>query len=258
MFETEAMKIYLGPFLAVLPRTLALFLVLPVLPAAVPQVVIKGGLGASIALFFYPIANQWTGLLQLSSLELALLFLKECTIGALIGFGLSSLWWALNLAGNVIDSVSGTSSANMLDPITNQEQGIFGSFFGMFASVLIISLGFLQLCVSALIWSFAAFPLFEWKVVSPTALISLGDRTLTDIFRVAMMVCAPFIVLIGLVDVALGLIARNVPQFPASLVLPGIKIVLTFFILVLALTSLALFVGDLASTALPRIQQLFP
>jgi type III secretion protein T len=254
VFEIEALRNFLGPLFAVLPRTLALFLVLPVLPASVPQIVVKGGIGLAVAIFFYPIATQWTGALDLSGLDLGLLLFKEISVGALLGLGLGSLWWALSTAGSVIDSVSGTSSANMLDPVTNQEQGIFGSFFGMLASMILISAGLIQLCVSALIWSFATFPLFEWKVVAPTALFSMADKTVSEIFRVAMMICAPIIVLVGLVDFSLGLIARNVPQFPASLLLPSIKVVLTFFIMVMALTSLSLFIEDLASGILTNIQ----
>jgi type III secretion protein T len=230
----------IGTLLAVMPRVMCVFLFLPLFSNTVPSYVIRAGLGLSISIFVAPAAYGWSGVLQLKGMILATYVLKEASIGALLGLGLGVAWHAAAAAGALVDNVAGTSNGNVLDPITHQEQTVYSSFFGVLTTAVLLTAGFIPICVSAIIWSYAAFTPTGWAV--PVNLLSVSAWMGTSILNLAVFIAAPFIVILSLVELLFGLLNRFVPQLNSQSFSLVIRPLLASLILIVGLASFAQYV----------------
>jgi type III secretory pathway component EscT len=250
MDGVKQLEFFLASFFSVLPRVLAVFAFLPFLPQSIPQFVIRTGLALALSVFFLPISQEWGGWVRLDTLTLILFLIKEVAIGTLMGFCLGAVWYAASSAGSVIDTVAGTNNGNLLDPITNQEQGVWGASLSVFVTSVIMIFGGIQLVVSTLIWSFNVLPLGSWLVPStkrlPEIAVWLADYSLGT----GMMIAAPFLVILGLIDICFGFLARNIPQFGGATLTAGIKGAITILLMILGFHSfLTLIIAQQSSLA---------
>jgi flagellar biosynthesis protein FliR len=146
-----------------------------------------------------------------SPAQLAVLVGGEVAIGIFIGTIARILVAALETAGMVVSLQLGLSAAAMFNPLsTDQQSPLPAAFYGMLGVVLIFLTDLHHLLLRAVVESYALF--------TPGALPPVGDladtvaRIAAGSFRLGVEMAAPFIV-IGLVFfVALGIIARMVPQ----------------------------------------------
>lgn len=258
MLEIDALKLYGGAVLAVFPRIAAVFLLMPILPKTVPQYVLKAGLCLALTAYFYPVALTWSGIKELGEFEFVIYILKELAVGSLIGLGLGSVWWSVSTAGSIIDTVSGASSANMLDPVTHQEQGLYASFLGVLTSTLLLSLGIIQVAVSALIWSFKAIPVGGWEFASALPTLNFAVANMNNVFHWALMISAPFIVLTGLIDLAVGLMGRHVAQLASTNLSAGAKAIQCVLLMMIGLVAIMEFIASRLEEILPKLQALVP
>lgn len=220
-----------------LPRILALCLMLPFFSNNVTAFAVRGGLGLAFAIFCAPVATQWSGVLQLGGLGLFVFIMKELAIGATIGLGLSVTWHAFSSAGSLVDNIAGTSNSNVLDPATHQEQTIYSSFFGVLVTALLLSSGFLQICVGAIVWSYTLFPPNEW--IAPANLLKMSAWSGKTILEMTLQLAAPFIVLMGVLDILLGLINRFVQQWTTQTVSTIIRPLLVLLMITVSIGQLA-------------------
>ena len=146
-----------------------------------------------------------------SAAQLAVLIGGEVAIGVFIGTVARMLVAALETAGMVVSLQLGLSAAAMFNPLGDQQQSPLPSaFYGMLGVVLIFATDLHYLLLRAMVDSYALFV--------PGALPPVGDlaNTIAHVaagsFRLAIEMSAPFIVLGLVFFVALGIIARMVPQ----------------------------------------------
>ncbi len=158
-----------------------------------------------------------------SPAALALMVMGEVLVGVFIGTLARILVAALEMAGMIVSLQTGLSAATMFNPLAEQSSSPLPSaLYGMLGVVLIFVTDLDHLLLRAAVESYALF--------TPGALPPVGDFTETvthfaaGSFRLAFEMAAPFIV-IGLVFfVALGLIARMVPQLQVLFIAQPLQI----------------------------------
>ena len=170
-----------------------------------------------------------------SPADLGLLVLGEITVGVFIGTLARMMVSALETAGMMVSLQVGLSAATMFNPMADQNgSALPAALYGMLGVVLIFLTDLDHLMLRAAVDSYALF--------RPGALPPFGDfagtivRFAAGSFRLAFEMAAPFIV-IGLVFfVALGIIARLVPQLQVLFIAQPLQIlgglVLFSFVLV--------------------------
>lgn len=141
------------------------------------------------------------------------LVVKEAVVGALLG-GLYGLpFWAIQGVGDMVEVYRGASAANLFDPVHAQETSIGGKFLIMLALVLFVALGGVADCAELMLASYRSWraleflPLMDWA-----ALRGLGaviGRGLT----LAVVLGAPLVLVLLLVDVALIFAVRSARSF---------------------------------------------
>lgn len=193
-------------------------------------------LGLLIALLIAPVLGSRIPALPGSPSQLALLVGGEVMIGVFIGTIARVLVSALETAGMVVSLQLGLSAAAMFNPLSDQQQSPLPSaFYGMLGVVLIFLTDMHHLLLRAMVESYALF--------TPGALPPVGDladtvsRVAAGSFRLAVEMAAPFIVLGLVFFIALGIIARMVPQLQVLFISQPLQILGGLLVFAVVLTT---------------------
>lgn len=167
--------------------------------------------------------------------QLAVIIGSELLIGLFIGTITRILISTLESAGMVVSLQLGLSAAQVFNPLAAQQGSVPGAFYSMLGVLLIFLTDTHHLLLRGLVDSYAVF--------APGTLPPIGDlsdtiaRVTAGSFRLAMEMSAPFIVLGTLFFVALGIVARLVPQFQLLFVTQPLQIVGGLIVFVVALVT---------------------
>jgi flagellar biosynthetic protein FliR len=184
---------------------------------------------------------------------LAVILGSELFIGLFIGTIARILITTLESAGMIVSFQLGLSAAQVFNPLAASQGSVPGAFYSMLGVLLIFLTDTHHLLLRGLVDSYAVF--------TPGVLPPIGDlsdtiaRVVAGSFRLAMELSAPFIVLGTIFSIALGIIARLVPQFQLLFVTQPLQIVGGLVVFVVALVTgmrwfLDVFIAELGHYAL--------
>ncbi len=197
-------------FALVLSRTGMAVMLLPGLGEAEPPAMVRAGLALAITLLLVPVVAPSMPAVPEIGMGGAAMVATELLVGALLGWMARLPALALGMAGAVMSYMLGLSSVVQQDPALGGQSAAMSRLFGLAAPVLILSTGLYALPLTALAGSYQLMPPGSVLPAGPLAESVTG--ALVACFGLALRLSAPFL-LAGLVfQVALGLLARLVPQ----------------------------------------------
>ncbi|MFC0271309.1 flagellar biosynthetic protein FliR [Metabacillus herbersteinensis] len=178
--------------------------------------------------------------------QYVMLILKEAILGLLLGFAAYFILTAVQIAGSFIDFQMGFAIANVLDPQTGAQSPLIGQFLYTFALLLMLSLNAHHLLLDGIFYSYQYVPIDQ-------LFLPFGDENIADfivttfnsMFIIAFQMSIPVVGSLFLVDVALGIVARTVPQLNIFVVGVPIKILVSFIMLILVMGALFLLMEQL-------------
>ncbi len=175
----------------------------------------------------------------------------EIIIGLVIGFVAQFVFAAVQFAGQNIDFMMGYSIVNVVDPLNMTQASLIGSFKNIIAILVFLVTNSHHYIIVALYQSYNKIPVFG-LTVPPEAtnfMIDLFGTMLVTGLKMAM----PVIGAIFVAEVALGMVARMMPQMPVFFVGIPAKIfmgaiMLTIILPVYIITLELLFEGNYQDT----------
>jgi flagellar biosynthesis protein FliR len=200
-------------FFLVLARLSPLFLLAPLFSSKLLPVRARGIVAVGLALGIAPIAmnaGDQAAVLPTEIFELGGLILKEMLVGAGFAFSLAALFAAVQVAGNLLDTMIGFSFGALVDPITGTAGGVLNQLYAMFGVAIFVVIGGDAWVIQGLARSYDAIPLTEAPAIG--SLVEGAQVAFSGIFAAAVQVAAPVLIAVILCDVAFGLINRVVPQ----------------------------------------------
>ena len=207
-------------FLLVLVRVTGLFIASPIFSRNnVPNT-----LKVSFAvLFSFVLFNTIdTNYVNYDILDFTALVTKELAIGLIIGFISYIFFTSLYLAGQVIDMQIGFGMVNVLDPQSNIQVPIMGTFYYIVAILIFLTIDGHHFLIEALVSSYKYVPIghfaFTENIIKQLTVI-LG-QTLIIGFKIS----SPVLATIFLADVLLGILARTMPQMNVFIVGMPLKV----------------------------------
>ena len=184
----------------------------------------------------------------LSAAQWLALISREAAAGVVIGLFFSTFLWAMASAGEIIDTKSGATIAQIIDPVSGTTQSLSATLLGRFAQVTFVTAGGLTLLVGTLIVSFAAWPMGPGGVALNIDAVQLFERELGWFFARAFIIASPVLMVLFIVDLGMGLLNRFAQNFNVFMLSLSIKAMAGLFMIVLILPLLAqMVVGELAS-----------
>lgn len=133
----------------------------------------------------------------------------EAMTGVLLGFAAQFVFYAVQFAGEIIGFQMSLSMAQAYNPLSGEPSNPMGHVLTLGFLLLFVLLDGPQQLVVALAASFEAVPLAGADLAAGGPLLLQWTGLF---FAAALRLAAPFVVTLFLVDVALGVFARVVPQ----------------------------------------------
>jgi flagellar biosynthetic protein FliR len=223
----------LETFLLVMFRAGGLFISAPILSNKNVPAMIKAGFAIILAIILLPLAAR-TQPLQISSVwTLAILAAKEVLTGFAIGFFFSLLFIAVQMAGSIVGYQIGLAIVNVLDPEAGSEVSIIGEFWYIVAALLFLAIDGHHAVLSAFADSYRLIPVgfFNFSGTVQEFIVRFTAYS----FVMAVKIAAPVIITLFLTEVALGVVARTVPQMNIFIVGLPLKIGVGFLIIAVSL-----------------------
>ncbi len=228
-------------FLLVLTRTSGIFFISPFLGSMNVSARVRGCAAVALAVILFPVVVK-ESVVQAPATVIMFAFTvaKEMFVGWLIGLVGYITLSAINMAGKIMDMQVGFAMVQMMDPTTQQQTGLIGTFLYNLSIIYFLITNGHHVIISALAESFRVIPLdsMVWNDSLPQF---MNDLT-AGIFMNGMKIAMPVTFAILLTNVGLGILARTMPQMnifvvgiPMQLMIgiTMVSMVLPFYILFL-------------------------
>ncbi len=165
--------------------------------------------------------------------EVCSLVLGEVLLGFSLGLVVRVLLSGAQMAGNLAALQMGFGMATLVDPQTQSQTAVLGELFWKLATLWFFLCDGHHLLLILVARSFSEVPVgtpFKLPAGLGQSLVNLGIW----MFKMALTLAAPIVAVLFLTQVALGLVARAVPQVQVMLL--GFPLTITLGLLVLSLT----------------------
>lgn len=165
----------------------------------------------------------------------------ETAVGLLVGYAASLIFVGVQLAGMQIGQQMGTGIASIFNPLIESQISLVGQFYFFFAIFVYLGINGHHLLLTALVGSFKTLPV-GWMALSGRTLEML-IRLFGHLFAVAFAVSAPIVLALFLTTVALGFVARTVPQMNILIVGFPVRVVVGLAGMIYTLPAIGGFLG---------------
>ena len=214
--------------------------------------VLKVGLTLVIALnAVYEIGN--ISVINYTTIELMLAMLKEFAVGLTIGFIMQLFLSVFHIGGELIDLQMGFSMASMYDPTSKANISLTGNIMtSMYILLFFISNSHLAL-MNIVIKSFQVVPIGLQPI--STRLSVFFIELFACILAYAVQLSMAIVVTEIIVEVAVGILMRLVPNINVFVVNLQIKIIVGLVVLLTIIPALAKYMTMINSIMMERIAQ---
>lgn len=168
----------------------------------------------------------------------AAIYLKEIFVGLVIGFFFGSVLWAMESAGQIIDTKIGATMAQVVDPLSGHQTSLNGAFLGRLGHMVFVFSGGLLLLVGVIMESYALWPINAAFPRLGAGGLIMFEAEFGRLMVLATLFAAPVLTVLFLIDAGLGLVNRFAQQLNVFAMSMSIKSIAATFILVLLIGSL--------------------
>ncbi|WP_457639057.1 flagellar biosynthetic protein FliR [Persephonella sp.] len=233
----------------VLSRVIGVFLGFPLINTAMIPLNVRIVLTIAFSFFLMGVMDVKVSSENFSLLTYILLILRELLIGALLGLIVNIFIAAFSYAAELISYFMGFTIANLFDPTFGQIS-ILDRFFILLFYLLFFITGAYQMVIGGLVMSFKLLPVGQ-LTFNPDIFPYILEKT-PLIFYIGLKIAFPFILILFIVNVALALINRLIPQINVFIVGLPLQIFVGLAALAVATSLLIMFsisvINNLAET----------
>jgi flagellar biosynthetic protein FliR len=213
----------------------ALLIMIPVIGERTVPLAVKGGLAILVSLLVAPAvdANIPNFNSEMGIFALIIAMIGEVLIGIVIGFAAKIIFAGIQFAGEMIGIQIGFSIVNVIDPISSTQVSVIAEFQYLIALLVYLAVDAHHTFILAIIDSYRFVYPFAYHFSGPLMQsILIFSR---ELFVTAIKISAPVMAVLLFTNVALGVVARTVPQINVFIV--GFPLQIAAGLTVFALTA---------------------
>ncbi|MCX5683577.1 MAG: flagellar biosynthetic protein FliR [Planctomycetota bacterium] len=206
----DALTLRIVPFVLILGRISAFFLVLPIYGAKGLPMRVRAGLALVLSMVFAAVLPVPTDVLTDSWIANGLLLVRETLTGLALGMAVALVFASIRQTGEVIRIQMGLAEAEIIDPLTGEEPQPLGMLLEMAVLVLFLISGGDKLLLAMIDRSYQVFPIGH-----PASAAVMADAVLeagTVMLVYGLQLAAPMMGAFLLLAVLLAVIARAMPE----------------------------------------------
>lgn len=242
-------------FVLVLARVSSLVMTMPAFGSSGTPMQVRAFLAVAIAALIAPLHWGVPVPRPENLIALAILLGKEGMLGLALGSAVMILLGGLQLAGQVISQMSGSSLADVFNPTFDTSVPLFSQILEMLALAIFFLLGGHRQLMQALLSSFAWMPPGTGSL--PDELVPALSSVAAHSFEVAIRASAPVMMSLLLAILIVALISRTLPQLNAVAVGLNFNAMIVLAVLALSLGSAAWVFQDSVAPALNVVHDAF-
>jgi flagellar biosynthetic protein FliR len=221
-------------FALLMARILPVILLTPMIGGETTPTEVKFGLGVLLGLVLFPAISPGMHNIPINPIAFIGFMVKELFIGLCMSFIVGMIFDAAQVAGQLMDNMSGTNMAQIQVPSLQQQVSLYGALKLQLVITLFLTLNGHHLVITAFAESFDMVPVDAFPKFSNGfwPFFDLIARVFGDMMRIAMAISAPVLLATFLTDLALGMINRVAPQvqvfFVSMQIKPAVSILIVF------------------------------
>jgi flagellar biosynthetic protein FliR len=196
-------------WLLVFLRVSAFLMVLPFFSATSFPVTVRVALAALAALLLAPFLPAFP-LGRLPFLSLFGVMIQEVSIGLLLGFVSRMVFFAADMAGNIVSTELGLNMGAVFDPLTGQSSQIPGTILFFLAAVVMLTLDLHHWVLVGFERTYLVLPVGGAHLNGALFATVVGHTS--KIFVVALQIAAPVLAVSFVVTLVFAVLSRAVPQ----------------------------------------------
>jgi len=201
-------------------RPMVMFLVLPATSSEVLPGTARAGV-VYVMTGFIVAAQSPDQFDNMDTVHLLFLTGKEAFLGLVIGYAASTIFWTAQTVGALVDNIAGFNNVQMTNPQQGEQNTPVSNILLQLTVTLFFVSGGLTVLLGALFDSYRWWPLAttlpDVNAAAADFMIHQGEAVMT----IAIKLCAPVVLVLVLVDLGLGIIARAADKLePSSLSQP--------------------------------------
>ncbi|WP_174634819.1 EscT/YscT/HrcT family type III secretion system export apparatus protein [Yersinia thracica] len=226
---------WLGALGLAMMRPYGMLLILPLFTArSLGSSLLRNSVVFAIALPITPLFFSTTLLHQGHLTGWFWLLCIELMIGVMIGFVAALPFWAIDMAGFLIDTLRGATMSTLFNPSMGMESSIFGVLFTQILTVLFLISGGFNLVLLALYGSYEILP--AGSGIQPTStMLEFLQSEWRLMYELCLSFALPAMLVMVLADLSLGLINRSSQQLNVFFLAMPIKSALALLLLLISL-----------------------
>lgn len=166
--------------------------------------------------------------IDLAPLAILVAAVSELAVGAVLAFGLFACFAVFQFAGKLLDVQMGFGIGNVFDPVTRAQSPMIGTLLNLVAVMLFFALDGHHLVIRGLAFSLEQIPPGGFFTdLSPAPVVAQFGV----MFSLGLVLVAPVVFTLLLVDVGLGVMSRTMPQMNIFVLGIPVKIVVGLLML---------------------------
>jgi flagellar biosynthetic protein FliR len=232
----------LQTFFLIFLRVGAIMMTVPLFGSKNIPVLLKAGLLLSVSIVLFPVLQLDHIPFLTEIIPFCLKVIGEIVLGVTIGLSVRLLFAGIQLAGQLAGFQMGLAIVNVMDPQTSAQVPILAQFNNLIAMLVFLATNAHHWFLRAIVESFRLVPPseFRFSYTLMEQLMMLGS----NMFIIAVKIGAPIMATMLITSVALGLVARTVPQMHIFIVAMPLKILIGLLLLSLTVPYLASFLRE--------------
>jgi len=215
-------------FILVFFRVASILWLLPLFSSRSVSVPFKAGLSLAISFLLYDLVSV-NNALGSDPYYMLLLILKEIFVGLTISLFVRVLFSIVYAAGEVSALQTGFGFARFMDPLSMTQVSVLEQFINILTVIVFFAIDAHHILIKGISLSFKELPV--GSIVLNNSLFHYMSNLISRIFSMGLRIGAPLIVTLFIVDLALGLLSRMIPQINIFVEAMPMKILITFAVL---------------------------
>jgi flagellar biosynthetic protein FliR len=183
-----------------------------------------------------------------NDVSLTLLIAREIVIGLSIGIAVRALVAAAELAGHLSGFQIGFAYAATVDPVSGARNTVVTSLYGLLALLAFFAINGHHEILRALMMSYARLPIGAGNV--DASILMSVRQILALVFVVGVRLAAPIVIVLLIVELAIGLIARSAPAWSFMVVGYPLRLIVGLAVLALMVGTVPAVITSVAARAI--------
>ena len=230
MSELNYLFEYRDVFIIIFVRVIAVIALLPIIEETrMPRIALSGlALGIALPVFFK--TDVTMTYYEPNLVSYSVLLIKEMIVGLILGFVVKLFFQIYPFVGSLLSMQGGLSMSVVMDPTSGMQATQLGRLYNLGLAVIFIQSGGYHWLIETLVESFNLIPIGK-AVFSDNIAMGMVE-TMGTYFELGLKLSMPIVGVILVIDFAMGILARTVPQMNMFVVGIPIKMIILFILLI--------------------------